>query len=308
MTLLGTSIVRWATRAFGQDVATRVFEPLLADWQRELLMTPSVRGRVRAWLAGAVAVLRCTIAVGIRAAAPRVEDWPRLGHGVAVAAGFLVLGIGLLLAPFVPWWINRGGVFGRLVLDLVPATVGFALPFALLPAAMTIGSKAQGPASWRARVAVTVGALAATGVLAGMHGWVAPVAGRDFQQRLRGTLPTTPTAVNAPAVRLSALAASAGSSRASVVERRRRATTMVVWPAALLFLGWRLGRHRGRAGTAALAGWWLLAVAIAFAFQPAQTPFASLHPMNWVQTPEFATASVWFTMALASRPRHASQL
>lgn len=303
MTLLGTSIVRWATRAFGQDVATRVFEPLLADWQRELLMTPSVLGRVRAWLAGAVAVLRCTIAVGIRAAAPRVEDWPRLGHGVAVAAGFLVLGIGLLLVPFVPWWINRGGVFGRLVLDLVPTTIGFALPFALVPAAMVVGSTTRGPASWRARAVMTIGALATTTILAGIHGWMVPAAGRDFRQRIMGALPTTPTAINSPALRLAALSAAAGQSRLPAVEMRRRATTTVVWPATLSFLGWRLGRHRGRRGALALAWWWVFPIVIALAFQPVQTPFGSLHPMGWLQTPEFSAAALWFAMALGFRPR-----
>ena len=78
---------------------------------------------------------------------------------------------------------------------------------------------------------------------------------------------------------------------------------MLLWPASLLMLGWRAGRALADAGVAALAAWWLLPVGIAVVFQPAATPFGSLHPMQFFETPEFSAAAVWLAIAMALRPR-----
>jgi len=43
-------------------------------------------------------------------------------------------------------------------------------------------------------------------------------------------------------------------------------------------------------------------LAVGLAFQPVATPFNSLHPMTWWQTPEFSAAAVWLAMAVAFRP------
>lgn len=297
-------LLAWTARVFGDDVATRVFEPLLADWQCEVSGVQSARGRALAWVRGCAALLRCVIAVGMDRAVPHALDWCRFARSGTVALAFLLLGTFVLLVPFLPWWLNRGWTFGRLLIDLLPTTLGFAWPFALVPASLRLSSELRDArASWRARVAVTLAAVMTTAALAAVHGLVAPLAARDLQQRLRSALPTAPDAVNPPALRITALGAMSGRRPPSPNEARRRAATTLIWPAALLFLGWRVGRHRASSSVVALTTWWLLPAWIALGFQPAATPFGSLHPMQFMQTPEFSAAAVWFAIGLALRPR-----
>ncbi len=289
---------------FGHDAADRVVEPLIADWQQERRAAGSRTARVLAWLRGAAALLRCLAAVGVSHAVPRAEDWPRIARSAAVTFAFLLLGTAVLLVPFLPWWLDRGWMFGRLAIDLLPTTLGFAWPLALVPAAMRLGAAShEARLAWRARAVLLLAAAGTTAALTMVDVAVAPVAARDFQQRVRHSLPTVPEAVNAPAVRLTALSASTGVVPRSPNEQRRRAAMSLLWPAALLVLGWRGGRALGRAGVVVLAVWWLLAAAIGLAFQPAATPFGSLHPMRFFETPEFSAAAVWLAIAMALRPR-----
>ncbi len=298
------ALLRWTARTFGDDAATLVFEPLIADWQQERRAACSRTARALAWLRGAAALLCCLAAVGISHAVPRAEDRPRVGRSAAVAFAFLLLGTAVLLVPFLPWWLDRGWVFGRLAMDLLPTTLGFAWPLALVPAAVRLGATSRDARlAWRARAILLLAAAGTTAALTIVDTVVAPVAARDFQQRVRHSLPTVPEAVNAPAVRLTALSTSTGVVPRSPNEQRRRAAMSLLWPAALLVLGWRAGRALARAGVVVLAVWWLLPAGIALTFQPAATPFGSLHPMQFFETPEFSAAAVWLAIAMALRPR-----
>jgi hypothetical protein len=298
------ALLRWTARTFGDDAAIRVFEPLIADWQQDRRTAGSRTARALAWLRGGVALLCCLAAVGVSHALPRAEDWPRIVRSAAVALAFLLLGTLVLLVPFLPWWFDRGWVFGHVAIDLLPTTLGFAWPLALVPAAVRLGARSRdADLAWRARTIVILAAAGTTAALTLVDAVVAPVAARDFQQRVRRSLPTVPEALNAPAARLAALSATTGVLPRSSNERRRHAAMSLLWPAALLVLGWRAGRSLARDGVAALATWWLLPAGIALAFQPAATPFGSLHPMQFFETPEFSAAAVWLAIAMALRPR-----
>ncbi|MBL8139003.1 MAG: hypothetical protein JNL48_20445 [Acidobacteria bacterium] len=294
------ALLRWTARTFGDDVATRVFEPLVADWQRDVTAAGSRPGRLGRQLRGAAALLRCLCAVGVQAARPEPGDWPRLARSAVTGAVFMLLGNALLLAPFVGWWMDRGWTFAPLALDLVPTTMAFAWPFALVPAVIRLAAAAtDGRAVWRGRLYAVGVAIATVTVMAGLHTWAVPAANRDFRQRLTPALPSTPRAINPPALRLAALGSMAATSPN---ETRRRIATTFIWPAALVCLGWRVGRHRRSAHAGALVLWWMLPFAIAVAFQPVSTPFNALHPMGVTETPEFVAAAVWIAIALALRP------
>lgn len=295
-------LVRWSARLFGDDVAERVFAPLVADWVRELQEARTRRTRGRAWATGATAFMVCTAAVGLGASRPRRGDWPVLGRGLLASLAFLSAGCATLFAPFFTWWVNRGWAFVPLALALLPTMVALSLPFALLPGALVLGARTTATGTWRPRVAIGTAVLVVTWALAAVQAWVVPATAERFRPMMRASLPTTADALHAPVIRLSALATIARWDRVSSNESRRRAAATFVWPAALAFLGWRIGRHRRTAGAAATAAWWLAAIAVGLAFQPVATPFNSLHPMAWWQTPECAAAAVWLAMALAFRP------
>ena len=89
----------------------------------------------------------------------------------------------------------------------------------------------------RTRAAVGATVLAATCLLAALQAWVVPATALRFQPMMRASLPTTADALNAPVVRLSALATIARWDRVSVNESRRRAASTFLWPATLAFLG-----------------------------------------------------------------------
>lgn len=298
------ALLRWTARTFGDDVAMLVFEPLIADWQRDVSAAGSRATREMAWLRGAAALLRCVCAVGVRATRPESADWPRLARSAATGAVFILLGNALLLAPFLRWWMDRGWTFAPLALDLVPTTLAFAWPFALVPAVIPLAAAATGGrALWRGRLYAAGVAMATVIVMGGLQTWAVPAANHDFRQRLTHALPTTPRAINPPALRLAALGSLAATSPN---ERRRRITTTFIWPAALVCLGWRAGRHRRSTHAGTLLLWWMLPVALAVALQPVHTPFNALHPMGVTETPEFVAAAVWIAIALALRPGRAA--
>lgn len=157
-----SALVRWSARTFGHDVAARVFSPLVADWARDVEAAPSTPTRRSAWLQGTAAFAGCTLSVAVSAAVPRRGDLAPLVGGLAVAGGFLALGVGVLLTPYLPWWLNRGAAFLPVLRHIVLIALAFALPFSLLPAALLLGSRVTGPGAWRARAALTGAAVTVT--------------------------------------------------------------------------------------------------------------------------------------------------
>jgi len=296
-----TTILRWTARQFGDDVTERVFVPLVADWQRDVASAQGELGRARARIRGGAAFVGCVAIVGTQQARPDAGDWPRLARSGGVLGGFLVAGVALLLLPFVPWWLDRGWTFAPLALDLLPTTLSFVWPFALVPAAAWLAASTNSATvAWRSRAALSIVTAGTIVLMVAMHTWVAPAAAHDFRRRITQALPGTPSAINPPALRLAGLSS---LTAASPNESRRRQAMTFVWPGTLILLGWRAGWHRGRMSMTALVAWWLAPVGIALAFQPAATPFGALHPMQFFETPEFSAAAVWLAVAMALRPR-----
>jgi hypothetical protein len=73
-----TTLLRWTARHFGDDVAERVFVPLVADWQRDVTSAERALGRARARVRGGAAFVGCVATVGAQQARPHAGDWPRL--------------------------------------------------------------------------------------------------------------------------------------------------------------------------------------------------------------------------------------
>ena len=180
-----TRVVRWSARMFGDDVAERVFAPMVADWARELQEARTERACLRAWVAGATAVVSCATVVGLRLARPVRSDWPVFGRGLLTAAAFVAVGCGGLFMPFFTWWADRGWAFVPLAFALLPAMIALSLPFALLPGALALGSRATTTGTWRPRAAVGAAVLVATCALAAVQTWVVPATASRFQPMMR---------------------------------------------------------------------------------------------------------------------------
>lgn len=100
--LSAPALLRWTARTFGDDAATRVFEPLIADWQRQWRTEDRSSGRrMVATVRGGIAFLRTCAHVGWQMGGP--AHLPARGRVAALttAFGFASLGAVALAVPFV---------------------------------------------------------------------------------------------------------------------------------------------------------------------------------------------------------------
>lgn len=249
-----TTLLRWAQRLFGDDLARRVFEPLFADWchEREQAAGPFARGAVTVrWTAAlARAILDVAWQVTLRPA-PADPPWWR---AAAVLGLFSAVGTVVLIYPFVVQGMASSEHPLRGLRFLVPQALTVALAFALLPAAMVLGGglvDAVRRQTRRKQVAALT--VVATLVTTATAGWVVPdanqafrvgMAGANLQRGLRERTVVelwNPVGIDGVAARQ---------------ELRSRLSLGVLWPLALACLGWRLGRRRVRMSLGALAAAW----------------------------------------------------
>lgn len=291
----GRRIVDLASRVFGDDVAARVFEPLVADWQCESAAAPTRAGRALSQARGWASLTTASLCVASRLATPRLEDLTTVRRGVALIGAFAALGAAVQLPLFVPH-ATSAMQFLRHALLLLPALVGFSIPLAWLPLAMRVGTGASRADLCRRRWLVVgatlvciLGLLALNGFISPVanQAWRAAVAGRDLAPGLREL--SLPHLVDA---------ASTGVPTAAR-ELRDKLVLTVVWPVALALLGWRLGRHSLNAQLRSLAGWWtatVIPIAVVELFK--HGPDYDQAPWAWP-----TLAAGWFLAAMLLRPK-----
>ncbi|MEZ5292610.1 MAG: hypothetical protein R2745_16125 [Vicinamibacterales bacterium] len=295
---------------FGDDVAARVFAPLVADWQHELCEASTPLDRLRSAVRGSLALASSVTAVAARATLAGPVATAALRRGGAIFLGFALLGAALLLVPLVPGFLRRGSGLASTMPYMLPAAAAVCVPYALVPFAMAVAASTPRAARWRTRGILVVGALMATGCLVLLLGWAAPASGLAWREAVtaRPVAVAGPREMTALELRAAAIASLtnhrdllAGADPARELLRRTAVATL--WPAALLCLGWRLGRHRQHVSVAGLLFWWAFPCVIALGLQPALMRPTGFRLSDFMATPEFSAAAIWLAMALAFRPR-----
>lgn len=290
----GRRIVDLAARVFGDDVAARVFEPLVADWQRESAGAPTRSGRALSQALGWAALSIAGLCVAARLAVPRREDLPRLRTGVVMLSAFAALGTALQLPIFLSHAASSAE-FARYAVLLAPALVGLSIPLAWLPLAMRVGAGASRADLCRRRWMLIGSTFVCILWLLALNGFISPVANQAWRAAVSGR-------DLAPGLRELSLphladAASAGVPTAAR-ELRDKLVLTVVWPVALALLGWRLGRHSLNAQLRSLAGWWTATVVpIAVVELVKHGPDYDQAPWAWL-----TLTVIWVLAALALRP------
>lgn len=309
----GSSLVDWSARTFGDDMAVRVFAPLVADWQQEFAHAPHAAARLTSALRGLLAFGVAAFSVGVSLSTTGPADWSTLRRGAVLLAGFACLGGGLLLVPFAPWLGAKGTLFLRTVPFLLPSIAALSLPFALVPAAMALAAGTRPSTRWRHRATVGLAAVSATVCLSALLAWIVPTSNQAWREAVSGRRLTAASAVGTREMSVLELRAAAlggltaqrdqWSDADATRELLRRTAIATTWPLALAYLGWRLGRHRPVVSMPGMVFWWALPMVVFVGLQPALHAPASLDIRTFIQTPEFAAAATWCAMALALRPR-----
>lgn len=258
------SLVGWSARVFGEDIANRVFSPLVADWQHEADAHVAMRARAvlhARWLA---ALARTGLVVSARelvcCRVPRSEVRQVLRTLARGAIG----GAGLLFAALL-----------LMVLDRRPRALTPWFALAMFANATTIaGPLSLGPGA--ARLAATGGDRRArrwllAGLTAGVLtlqtvavGWLEPavrdISSRAHPQLIDGAPPGT--AIGARSTPRLLLEARRGTGRwlGSAVTRRELASRLAlsVYPFAVAVFAWRLGSWSTRWPAVLAVTAWLL--------------------------------------------------
>jgi hypothetical protein len=165
----GSRLLVFASRWFDPGTVARVFEPLVADWQREWIEVPSWQ-RPGVWMRGAVAfavaLFSCLPSIIATSVPPSLRN--RVAWRLLIFTTFttLLLSVPLLREVDPPW------SQGLLILFALPAAKLLAWAFAMVSAADTI--KADGVADHVKRSALLKLGVIATAVMILASGWVVP--------------------------------------------------------------------------------------------------------------------------------------
>lgn len=294
------AILRWTARAFGDDTATRVFEPLVADWQREWTTSPTALARGRSLISGSLSCLAAAVASAWQGSWRWEASNARQAAGLVVS--FFLGGVALLLLAYIP-----RSAPGGLALLFLPACAALALPATCLPVALWAGARAArrgDVAGSRLRLAGIAGVVSM--LLVCSLGWVVPASNQAFRAAVVAFNEGDPALMHPGVREVSALTLASTQGReqfgaAASRELEQRLTIALLWPATLLAFGWRLGRHRGTAGPAALTFWWLMASLVWVLV--AAAPGAGFV----FDAPARVCAFVWTVLAVICRPRHAGE-
>lgn len=235
--------LEWASRWFDHGTITRVFEPLIADWQREWQdAAPASRARITA--RGLTAFL-CAVIVSspqiVLTAAPRnVTD--RVAISMTRFTAFASL---LGVVPYA-MDMQSTGWRGVLLLFIVPSAITAVFPFSMIGAVDAIRRHEPLP-SHVERALVAKLAVVAVLFMIVFGGWVVPHANQAFRRGAtpQGPVPgmrelTTLQLLTDPTLLAEHEPFTGGADRATRIQRElnNRAALMIA-PVFLLWLRWR---------------------------------------------------------------------
>jgi hypothetical protein len=166
----GTRLMRFARRWFPASTVATVFEPLVADWQRQWKdATPAQRLWVN--VKGGVAFLTTTALMTPRLA---LEPGSFRSRPLLLAGGFWLVTSCLLTIPFAT------GTPRQHLWLLLPASLTVMLPFAVLPAIDALRRDGEAPTPSDRRAASILVVAAVLGVVIG-QGWLTPAANQRWR-------------------------------------------------------------------------------------------------------------------------------
>ena len=249
----------FASRWFDEATVRRVFEPMIADWQRQWLDAPSSRR----WLIAlyGFTAFACAVIVSI----PRIALTPspdgltnelarRITTFTAVATGVLMIPVIIELTSL--WMKDASWIRGSLYLLAVPSAITIAFPFAMTGAVDVIQRRDMLPHVGRAAL-LKLGAVAFLFMLA-YGGWVVPASGQAARRAMN------PDGMGAPLLRVEDLTTSqllfdpdratvfaqgtySASRSASIRHELNKRIVLIALPLVLLWMRWRaFGAPRSR--------------------------------------------------------------
>ena len=241
----------FAQRWFDAGTVQRIFEPLIADWQREWQdASPSRRARVS--LRGLAAFI-CAVIVSSPQIASTTAPSSVTNRVATRIALFTFPATALIIWPFV---LDPGGLDVVRILLIVPHGMVLAFPFAMVAAVDAIRRHEPLPPQVQRAVVVKLGILAVL-LMVCFHGWIVPAANQAWRVK------TMPPGMSAPARGVRELTTmqlltdpshwhagerTNAGGRAAVIRRElNNRAHLAVLPVLLLWLRWgMLDRPRRR--------------------------------------------------------------
>ena len=244
---LTQTLLAWAGRWFDRRTVSDVFEPLVADWQREWLDAPVARRRwITARATAAFAVAALTVAPRALIFTPTPPS--TLRRVLSRMIIFVSVVSGLMMIPFLSELRTIApGRLAWLLMWLLPSTALLAFPFAM--GFVVDGVRRHAKPTQAERMTVLRTALVAVAVTVVLGGWIVPAANQQFRLTVkadpwhppaRGARElTTPQLIQAPW-----LARAEGLARSEAIQRElHNRASLAVLPLVLIWLRWRALNH-----------------------------------------------------------------
>jgi hypothetical protein len=255
----------FASRWFDEQTVHRVFEPLIADWQREWQQAlPARRWRVsvRGLCAFVCAVVVSSPRLALTPAPPAVTR-----HVAVRMLKFVAILTPILMIPVVieigTWWMRDASwVRASLILFAVPSAITLAFPFAMAGAVDAIRRRGL-PAHVERAAALKLGAFALAFMMA-YSGWIVPASSRaagysmnppGMGAPLRGMRDLTTYELVVDPARATVFAPGAHLASQSISRQRElsQRAALVALPLVLLWLRWRALSRPGQRSPTPLA-------------------------------------------------------
>jgi len=175
----GSHLLAIASRWFDERTVASVFEPLVADWQRESQETAGF-GRIRVWICGAGALL-----VSMIASSPNVLLAPSpAGVTRRVITRLTIWTTVVTALNVIPFVSDLGRkvditVAASLLVLLLPQAVALAFPFAITTVVDLIRTAPR--PTREERIAAVRLAIVACALMLAVDGWVFPAANQQYR-------------------------------------------------------------------------------------------------------------------------------
>lgn len=233
----GVRAFAFASRWFDPATASRVFEPLVADWQREWQSArPSHRPWIRMRGVAAFAIASFVSSPAILKTAPPASVVARI---VGRVVSFVVVVAIVLAIPFMIQYRSLWPAVPQILLTVLPSGIVLAFPFSMLLAVDVI-RRARELAPHAARATALKLAVAAVMVIALGHGFVLPAANQ--QSRLlttpRGVTPPIPGLRERSTLELLTEEPAAPYMRAGAIRELNHRAVLALMPAIFVWLRW----------------------------------------------------------------------
>ena len=278
----GTRLLAFARLWFSPTIVASVFEPLVADWQREWHDSPAPR---RPWVtARGMAAFVCAAIVSSPHLLSTSAPWTVTNRMVTRIAGVTFIGSVILTIPFAIQAVTQGPSSWVLGLLILPSAMVMAFPFAMVAAVDAIRRYEPLPAHVQRAAVLKLGAVAVV-LMVLFSGWVVPASNQAWRVAASNTASGPP-----PGIReLSIVELIADPARAEVPNRYTRAggirrelctrALLTMLPVLLLWMRWP--------GAKQLRRRWYAPIAASVATATAAVGFFSLYYLGLNVEPDF---------------------